>query len=106
MKRVAFLLFLASCFIPVASARDDEPVQVGVFADYLRLAQTDNNFAGVGARVSFLAYKEIKLEGEMSYDFDQTFSKGFTDTGTGSPTFAHTNLRILEPRVNLGHHAI
>jgi hypothetical protein len=57
---------LASCFVPLASAQDDEHVQVGVFAEYLRLAQTDNNFGGVGARVSFQAFKEIKLEGEMS----------------------------------------
>lgn len=110
MKRVALLLFVAVCFVPLASAQDGEHVQVGVFADYFRLAQTDNNFAGVGALASFQAFKEIKLEAQMSYDFNQTFTEGFTDTGTATVTFSRTNLRILHgefgPRINIGHHAI
>jgi hypothetical protein len=110
MKRLALLLFLAACFVPFASAQDNEHVQFGVFADYFRLAQTDTNFGGVGALASFQAFKQIKLEAQMSYDFNQTFTEGFTDTGTGTVTFARTNLRILHgefgPRVNIGHHAI
>ena len=75
MKRVALLILLAGCFAPFASAQDDnEHAQVGVFADYLRLDQTSTNFGGVGARVSFQAYKRIKLEGQMAYDFDQAFA--------------------------------
>jgi hypothetical protein len=70
-KRVAILILLVGCFAPFASAQDDnEHVQVGVFADYLRLDQTSTNFGGVGARVSFQAYKRIKLEGQMAYDFE------------------------------------
>jgi hypothetical protein len=110
MKRVALLLFLAGCFMPLASAQDDEHVQVGVFADYLRFSQTDNNFGGVGARASFQAYKRLKFEGQMAYDFDQAFTEGFTDTGTGVVTVQRTGLRILHgefgPRINIGHHAI
>jgi len=112
MKRFALLVLLAGSFVPLASAQegDQEHVQLGVFADYLRLAQTDNNFGGVGARLSFQAFKEIKLEGEMSYDFNQTFTEGFTDVGTGTVTIARSNLRILHgefgPKVNIGHHAI
>ena len=110
MKRFALFLFLAGCFVPLAAAQDGEHVQVGVFADYLRLSQTENNFGGVGARVGFQLFKEVKLEGEMSYDFGQTFTEGFTDTGTGTVTFSRTNLRILHgefgPKVNIGHHAI
>jgi hypothetical protein len=110
MKRFAPLLFFAGCFVPLARAKDGEHVLVGVFAGYLRLSQTDNNFGGVEARVGFQVFKEIKLEGEMSYDFGQTFTEGFTDAGTGSVTFSRTNLRILHgefgPRINIGHHAI
>jgi hypothetical protein len=110
MKRLAFLLLLAGCVIPPAQAQDNEHVQVGVFADYLRLDQTSSNFAGVGARASFQLYKELKLEGEMAYDFNQTFTEGFTNTGTGTVTFARTNFRTLHgefgPRLNIGHHAI
>jgi hypothetical protein len=54
------------------------------------------------------AFKEIKLEAQMSYDFNPTFTEGFTDTGT--LTFSRTNMRILHgefgPRINIGHHAI
>lgn len=110
MKRVAFLLFLVGCFVPLASAQDKEHVQVGVFADYLRLSQTDTNFGGVGARLGFQLYKEVKLEGEMSYDFDQAFSEGFTDTTTGAVSIQRTGMRVLHgefgPKVNIGHHAI
>jgi len=110
MKRLAFLLLLAGCVVPLAQAQDSEHVQVGVFADYLRLDQTSNNFGGVGARASFQLYKELKLEGEMAYDFNQTFTEGFTDTSTGSVTLVRTNLRTLHgefgPRLNIGHHAI
>jgi hypothetical protein len=53
MKGFAFLRFLAGCLVPIASAQEEEHVQVGVFADYFRLAQTDNNFGGAGALVSF-----------------------------------------------------
>ena len=67
MKRLAILLLLVGCVLPLApraQAQDDEHVQVGVFADYLRLSQTGNtNFGGVGARAGFQLYKELKLEG-------------------------------------------
>ena len=39
MKRLAILLLLVGCVVPLAQAQDDEHVQVGVFADYLRLDQ-------------------------------------------------------------------
>jgi hypothetical protein len=53
VKRLSFLLFLTSCFVPLASAQDGEHVQLSVFADYFRLAQTGNNFGGVGALATF-----------------------------------------------------
>jgi hypothetical protein len=110
MKRLVFLLLVATCVVPLASAQDKEHVQVGVFADYFRLSQTDTNFAGVGARLGFQAFKEIKLEGEVGYDFDQAFSEGFTDTSTGAVSIQRTGMRVIHgefgPRVNIGHHAI
>ena len=111
MKRLAILLIFASSIAPLAFAQDDgEYVQVGVFADYLRFSQTDNNFAGVGARASFQAYKRLKFEGQMAYDFNQAFNEGFTDTGTGTITIQRSNLRVLHgefgPKINIGHHAI
>jgi hypothetical protein len=110
MKRIALLVFLAGCFVPRASAQENEHLQVGVFADYFRPAQTDNNFGGVGARVSFTSYKRLKFEAQMSYDFNQAFTEGFTNTGTGAVTLSRSGMRILHgevgPKLDLGHGAI
>ena len=108
MKRFASLLLFAGWLVPLASAQETEHVQVGVFADYLRLGQTDTNFGGLGARLGVVAFHSLKLEGEMSYDFDQAFTEQFTDSTTGSITVRRTGLRILHgefgPKVNLGEH--
>jgi hypothetical protein len=110
MKRVALLVFLAGCLVPRAAAQENEHLQVGVFADYFRPAQTDNNFGGVGARVSFTSYKRLKFEAQMSYDFNQAFTEGFTNTGTGAVTLSRSRMRILHgevgPKLDLGHGAI
>jgi hypothetical protein len=46
----------------------------------------------------------------MSYDFDQAFTEGFTNTGTGVLTIQRTGMRILHgefgPKVELGHGVI
>jgi hypothetical protein len=84
MKRCAFLLLLAGRFVPLVSAQDREHMQLGVFADYFPLAQTNNNFGGGGALASFQTFKELKLEAQMSCDFNQTFTEGFADTSTGT----------------------
>jgi hypothetical protein len=106
MKRVVFLLLLAGCFVPLASAQENEHLQIGVFADYFRLSQTENNFGGVGARLGFMAYKLFKFEAQMSYDFTQNFTEGFNN-GTGIVAIQRTNVRILHgeagPKIDLGH---
>jgi hypothetical protein len=106
MKRVALLVFLVGGLVPRAAAQEEQ-VQVGVFADYFRLAQTDNNYAGVGARVSFTSYKRLKFEAQMSYDFNQVFTEGFTNTSTGAVTLSRTGMRVLHgeigPKLDLGH---
>jgi hypothetical protein len=111
MKRVVFLLlFMGGWLVPGALAQDNEHVQVGVFADYFHLSQTDNNMVGLGGRASFVVYKRIKLEGEMAYDFSQAFTEGFTDNSNGNVIFQRTDLRVLHglfgPRINLGSHRI
>ncbi|HXN50315.1 MAG TPA: hypothetical protein VN943_00155 [Candidatus Acidoferrum sp.] len=108
MKRFAFLFLLAGWLVPLASAQETEHVQVGIFADYLRLSQTGTNYGGLGARLGVVAFRNLKLEGEISYDFDQAFTERFTDSTTGSFTIRRTGLRILHgefgPKVNLGEH--
>jgi hypothetical protein len=109
MKRFAFLLLLAGWLVPLAPAQESEHLQVGVFADYFRLDQTSSNFGGVGARVAVRAFRNIKLEAETSYDFDQAFTENFTST-TGAVIVRRSGMRILHgefgPKVNFGeyHH--
>jgi hypothetical protein len=108
MKRFAFLFLLAGWLVPLASAQETEHFQFGVNADYLRLSQTDTNFAGVGARVGFLAFHNIKLEAELNYDFDQAITEGFTNNSNGAVGIHRTGMRILHgefgPKINLGEH--
>jgi len=111
MKRVVVLvLFITGWAVPSAFAQENEHVQVGVFADYFRLSQTDTDLLGVGGRASFVAYKRLKFEAEMSYDFSRPFTEGFIDNSTGTVIVQRTDLRVIHglfgPRINLGRHAI
>lgn len=101
MKRVAFLLFFAAFLIPFAHAQD-----VGAYVDYFHLSQTHTNFAGLGARLGVPIFPRVKFEGEISYDFDQAFTEGFTNTSTGSIFIQRSNVRLLHglfgPKLELG----
>jgi len=105
MKRVALLLFLAGWLVPLASAQDH--FQVGAYADYFRISQTNSNMAGLGARVGVKALPYLMLEGEMSYDFNQAFTEGFTNPSGGAITFQNSNVKVLHglfgPKLIGGH---
>jgi hypothetical protein len=111
MRRIAvsfgLALFFATLCASWASAQETEHVQAGVYADYFRTSQTDTNSAGLGARLAFPVYRRVKLEGEVAYDFNQVFTEGFTQTGTGTVTIQRSNLRVLHgefgPKLDLGH---
>ena len=107
MKRVALLLFFAGWLVPLASAQDH--FQVGAFADYFRLSQTNTNMAGLGGRVGYKVFSHVMLEGEMSYDFDQAFTDHCLSTGC-TVTVANSSLKVLHglfgPKIVAGHGAI
>jgi len=108
MKRIALLLFLAGCLVPLASAQDH--FQVGAYADYFRISQTKSNMAGLGARLGVKALPYVMLEGEMSYDFNQAFTEGFANPSGGTITFQNSNIKVLHglfgPKLTAGHGAI
>jgi hypothetical protein len=114
MKRFALLLFLAGCFVPLASAQSLDHIEAGVFADYFRISQTDTNQVGLGGRLGFGVFPHVRLEAEMAYDFDKAFTESFTTTvppcSSATPCLQKTNLRVLHglfgPKVELGHGAI
>lgn len=100
MKRLAVFLMFAACAVPPAAlAQENDNAQVGVFADYFRLSQTNTNFAGLGGRFTLTAFRSVKLEAETAYDFDQVFTEGFTNTSTGTVTVQRSNLRVLHGMV-------
>lgn len=111
MKRIVFLVLIAVGLAPATFAQRPETdhVQAGVYADYFRLSQTNTDFAGLGGRLTFTAYRQLKFEGEMSYDFNKVFTEGFTDNSTSPPTvtIARSNVRALHglfgPKLELGH---
>jgi hypothetical protein len=105
MKRVFFVLLLAGLMAPLGFAQDHG--QVGVYADYFRMGQTDQNFAGVGGRVGLNVSRYFGFEAEMNYDFDQAFTESFNQPGTGLVVVDRSDLRILHglfgPTFSTGH---
>jgi hypothetical protein len=97
MKRIAMsLVFFGLGVIPAAHAQDyPDHAEVGIFADYFHLHATDSNFAGIGGRLSVKVVPHVQLEGEMAYDFDQTFTESFTDPNTGTVTLQRSDVRAL-----------
>jgi hypothetical protein len=93
MKRIVLFLFLAAWLVPLASAQDR--FQAGAYADYFRLSQTNTNMAGLGGRAAIKAFSHVMLEAEMSYDFQQAFTEGFTNPTGGVLTFQNSNLKVL-----------
>lgn len=93
-KTVAGLILLGLALAPSARAQDHG--QVGVYGEYVRLQQTGTNLAGLGGRFALNANRALAFEAEMSYDFEQAFTEGFTNTATGTVTLQRTNLRLLQ----------
>ncbi len=108
MKRMLLLMCLGVLFVfvPGARAQFGDHVEAGVFADYFRMSQTDNNYLGIGARVGWGVFPHVKLEGEMAYDFDQGFGERTTGTG-GTIVIQNSNIHVLHglfgPKIELGH---
>lgn len=105
MKHMLLTVCLGMLFVPVVRAQGDH-VEAGVFADYFRMSQTDNNYLGIGARAGYRVFPHVKLEAEMAYDFDQGFGELTTGPG-GSIVVQNANIHILHglfgPKIELGH---
>jgi hypothetical protein len=105
MKRVLLLMCLGVLFVPGVRAQGDH-IEAGVFADYFRMSQTDNNYLGIGARAGLRVFPHVKLEAEMAYDFDKGFGERTSDT-TGTIVIQNSNIHVLHglfgPKIELGH---
>ena len=107
MRRVLFVVGCVALFVPGLYAQEFGHIDVGVYADYFRSNRTSTNMAGLGGRVGVGVFPHVRLEGEMSYDFNQVFTEGFTNTGGGNVGFQNTGMRTLHglfgPKLELGH---
>jgi hypothetical protein len=94
MKKFVLVVIAMSvlCAAPAVFAQDHG--ELGVYADYMRLHNANNaNFWGLGGRVGFNVHSHVQLEGEVSYDFGQSFTNTFTSGGTVA--FTRTDLRLV-----------
>jgi len=111
MKGFALLAAVAMLllWVPSAVAQDYDHGEIGVFADYVRLHHAnDANYLGLGGRAGFNISPHVQLEGEVSYDFEKSFTTG-TLTNAGTLTVTRTNLRLLHglfgPKLQTGNGA-
>ena len=94
MKRIAFIILVAGLGVAPA-ARAQDHAEVGAFVDYFRLGQTSTNFVGLGGRAAVNVASHFQIEAEMSYDFNQVFTEGFTNTSGGTINSVNSNIRVL-----------
>lgn len=97
MKRIVLFAVLTFCLTAPSwlSAQEYDHGEIGVFADYFRLSQTNPtlNFVGVGGRVGFNVNPHVALEAEVNYDFKRNYTTIFSNGVTTS--FGNTSLRPL-----------
>ena len=96
MKRCfALMLTLASVVTAAPALLAQDHVEVGAFANYFRLSDTDpaHNFVGLGGRAAVNIRPSIQLEAEMAYDFKRSFTQTFSN---GAATeLVNTHFRTL-----------
>ncbi len=110
MRRVWIWLCMGALFAPGVRAQESNShFEAGIFGDYFRQSQTDTNFGGLGVRLGIGVFPHVKLEGEMAYDFEQTFAENLTST-SGTIVVQNSPIHILHgefgPKLELGHRRI
>lgn len=110
----AVVVFLLLPCIGTASAQSDGHVQVGAYGDYFRLQAAPRDLLGVGARAGWTLYHgqmwgwkhSLALEGELSYDFERSFTETYS-RGIAT-SFSPSNTRALHgefgPTLKFGNH--
>ena len=109
MKKIALLAATALVLGLAPAAFAQNHGEIGVFADYLKLENTNTNNLGLGGRVGFNIHPNVQLEGDLAYDFSRGFSTTVTPTG-GSATVIRSDVRVLHgfvgPKFQTGGGAI
>src|SRR5262249_37868752 len=77
MKQMAIVsvVFILVVMAPSLFAQEHDRGEIGVYGDYFRLSEANNsNFEGIGGRIGFNVAPRVQLEGQMTYDFEQSFN--------------------------------
>jgi hypothetical protein len=104
MKQIVVGLALLAALIAVPSlyAQENDHGVVGVYADYFRLSPLNSNYVGVGGRIGFNVAPRVQMEGQMTYNFAQSF----TTTTPLSTTVSQSSVTLLRglfgPKLELG----
>ena len=106
MRRIFWAVMLAAGVVLAAPAVRAQAVDLGIYGDYFRQSQTDVTFTGIGLRAGLHVFPHVRLEGEMAYDFEQTFAEHLTG-GLGNLVIVQSPIHVLHgefgPKVELGH---
>jgi hypothetical protein len=83
MKRFSWLFIASLCLAaaPAVTAQQSDHVEIGAFADYFRLSNSNpvENFIGLGGRAAFNVHHDIQLEAEMAYDFQRNYTNTYSN---------------------------
>ena len=109
MKKFALLAVTALILGLAPAAFAQNHGEIGVFADYLKLENTNTNNLGLGGRLGVNLHSRVQLEGDLAYDFSRGFNTTITPTGGGT-TVIRSNVRVFHgtfgPKFQTGGGAI
>lgn len=97
MKKLVPIFALLLFCMPASRAQGTfNHVEIGVFGEYTHFQATHTNSVGLGGRVGFGLNHYVMLEGEVGYEFNQVFTEGFENPGTGTISFTSSNFRLVD----------
>lgn len=94
---VGILITAPAWLMAQEGSSDYNHATVGIFADYFSFTPTtpNINFVGFGARSAFGVSRGAQIEGEMSYDFERSFTTPCNGNCVPGVNFVTTQLRPL-----------
>lgn len=84
IRRFVFSACIVACLLHASTLVAQQPIEVGVFLDYLGISQTSTNNFGVGGRFGYRVHPDVMLEGELAYDYGINFNEVYRDISTGN----------------------
>jgi hypothetical protein len=74
---------------------EGDHINVGVYGNFFRLADSGIDLGGVGARLSVSLMPRVQLEAESVYNFEAAYTQGFSDAN-GTVSVSRSHVRTLD----------